>query len=295
MNIESLKMFCLVVEEGTISQAARKSYVSQPAVTRQIHLLEDKYGTLLFERTEGILKTTEAGKVLYPFAKTILESIEHSLEYVQASMGDYHINLRIGGTLTIGEYLLPKLLGQFKKEFPEVKLILEIGNTPTILEKLMKNEIDLALIEGVVKSDKLHVEKFTGDELILVCSADHPWKNENEVSIGALANEHLIWREPTSGTRMIIERALESSGMLNKIESYMELGSTQAIKNAVEAGLGISILSKMTVVRELEYGTLKKVEITGINLKRDLWLVRKPYRFRRIGVDKLVKFIRDNV
>jgi DNA-binding transcriptional LysR family regulator len=283
-------VFCLVVEEGSISQAARLSFVSQPAVTRQIHQLENFYSTLLFDRADGKLKLTEQGKILYSFAKTIVNDFNRSKEVIRQTMEEHHINLQVGASFTIGEYLLPGLLGRFKKQRPEVKVTLTIKNTPGILEDLSNDIIDLALVEGIVEDKKLLVEKIADDELILICSADHPWKASIEIE--DLANERMIWRESISGTRLIVENMLREYGVLNKIESYMEIGSTQAIKSAVEAGLGISILPRLTVARELDQGLLREVQIAGVSITRDLWLVQKPQRFNKEGVTDFLNFIR---
>lgn len=293
MNIDHLKIFCLVVEEGSISQAARLSYVSQPAVSRQIHQLENFYGTLLFNRIDGKLTLTKMGKMLYPYAKTIVKDFNHSLEIIQQATGDRNLYLRVGASLTVGEYLLPDLLGRFKKMFPEIKLTLTIANTPHILEDLSNDTIDLALVEGIVENKELIFEKFANDELILVYPNDHPWSGMEEIGLEQLSSERIIWREPTSSTRLIIENTLKHYGALDKIENYMELGSTQAIKSAVEAGLGISILPRLTVQRELEYGLLREIKIRGLDLNRNLWMVQKPQRFKRNSVNKFTDFIYD--
>ncbi|MFC9598942.1 LysR family transcriptional regulator [Peribacillus butanolivorans] len=291
MKLENLRMFCLVVDEGSISQAARLSYISQPAVTRQIHQLENFYSTLLFDREEGRLKVTEAGKLLYPFAKAIVNDFNHSKEVIQQSTGAYNTNLIVGASLTIGEYLLPSLLGKFKKQQPEVKVTLTIKNTPRVLEDLGNDVIDLALVEGLVENTDFIVEKFADDELILVCPSDHPWKDRKEIQVEELGNERMIWRESISGTRLIVENMLREHGVLEKIESYMEIGSTQAIKSAVESGLGISILPRLTVARELDQGFLREVGISKIDITRNLWLVRKNKRFNKIGVSNFVNFL----
>ncbi|MBK5441666.1 MULTISPECIES: LysR family transcriptional regulator [unclassified Peribacillus] len=291
MKLENLRMFCLVVDEGSISQAARLSFLSQPAVTRQIHQLENYYSTLLFDREEGRLRVTEAGKLLYPFAKAIVNDFNHSKEVIQQSTGAYNTNLIVGASLTIGEYLLPSLLGKFKKQQPEVKVTLTIKNTPRVLEDLSNDVIDLALVEGLVENTDFIVEKFADDELILVCPSDHPWKDRKEIQVEELGNERMIWRESISGTRLIVENMLREHGVLEKIESYMEIGSTQAIKSAVESGLGISILPRLTVARELDQGFLREVGISRIDITRNLWLVRKNKRFNKIGVSNFVNFL----
>ncbi|WP_042462726.1 LysR family transcriptional regulator [Neobacillus dielmonensis] len=291
MNIESLKLFCLVVDEGSISQAARLNYVSQPAVTRQIHQLEDFYGTLLFDRTDGKMKVTEAGKLLYPFAKSIVRDFNRSKEVMKQAMGDYHTTLHVGASLTIGEYLLPSLLGLFKKQYPEIKVSLTIKNTPGVIEDLANEVIDLALVEGIFDNGGFIVEKFAEDELILVCSPDHEW--EGQIDIEELINERMILRETISGTRVIVDSMLKKHGILEKIENYMELGSTQAIKSAVEAGLGISILPRLTVDRELKQGILREITINEIHIKRNLWLVKKNQRFHKTSVTNFLDFIKN--
>lgn len=292
MNLESLRMFCLVVEEGSISQAARLSFVSQPAVTRQIRQLEEMYKTKLFERNAGKLTLSKAGEILYPFAKEMVEYSKRSFEAIHELTGNQDIVLHIGASLTIGEYLLPGLLGEFNRSYPDLKFSLSIGNTPTILSKLNNNDIDIAFVEGAVDNDDLLREKFTDDELILVTAPTHRWSKKNQISIQELPEEKMIWREPDSGTRQIVEAALTEHSILNHIKSAMELGSYQSIKSAVEADLGVSILPKLAVTKEIKNGTLLEVKINDFHISRDLWMVQKSHRFKKSGVKYFIHFIR---
>lgn len=291
MDLESLKMFCLVVEEGSISRAAKLVYVSQPAVTRKIHQLENFYGAPLFDRSNGKMTLTNAGKVLYPLAKSIVEEIQTSREAVKQMTGDKNFQLSVGATLTIGEYLLPSLLGQFKKLVPDVKLSLSISNTPSVINRLVDRKIDIGFVEGIVEDDHFHRKKLVDDELILVCGKDHPWKNRAEIDLQDLTKEHMIWREKSSGTRLIIENMFKKYGLLDQMNHYMELGSTQAVKAAIESGLGIGILPKITVARELQFGFLHEVKIKNVSIKRNLWMLERPDRFRKEIVDEFVDFI----
>ncbi|MCC3356110.1 LysR family transcriptional regulator [Bacillus sp. REN16] len=292
MNIENLKLFCLVIEEGSLTYAARKSYISQPAATKKIGQLEDEYGALLFERVSGGLHPTHAGEVLYPFAKEIIEHYKRSVDAIHEVTGHENILINVGASLTIGEYLLPRLLGYFKKEYPQMTFSLVLGNTPTILAKLELNEIDIALVEGLYDNDQFIKEKFAEDELILVTSNEHHWKNRKSIQLDDLTEEKMIWREPESGSRIMVERFLEEHGVLFQIESAMEMGSIQSVKSAVEAGLGVSILPKLTVLKELEYGTLCEIPIEGVKLSRELYIVQKPQRFKKIGLTYFADFIR---
>ncbi len=293
MNIESLRMFCLVVDEGTISKAARIGFVSQPAVTRQIQHLEDFYGTLLFDRVDGKLRLSAAGKILYPYAKAISNDFQLSIEAVQQATGQLNESLRIGASLTIGEYYLPSLLGSFKKQAPDLKVSLVIRNTANIMDALLNDEVDIALVEGVVEHNHndYQVKKFADDELVLLHSPDHPWRDKSEITIEELLQEGMISRETESGTRVIVENVLREKGILDQMTSVMELGTTQAIKSAIEAGLGIGILSKLAVKRELELGLLRKVKVRNLSFKRNLWLVEKTQRFHKNSVREFLEFI----
>lgn len=281
MNIENLRMFCRVVEEGSITKAARLGYVSQPAVTKQIRQLENSYGTSLFDRDEGKLRLSETGKLLYPYAKEILALNKASYEGIQEHLGEIEKTLHVGASLTIGEYLLPALIGRFKKQHPDIKFSLSIGNTPLMLEKLEENEIDIALVEGVFQNDRYKKQKFADDELILVTSSGHQWGKKNEINVNELPDEKMIWREKESGTRQIVEEALKEHGILDKIENAMELGSMQAIKSAVEADLGTGILPRLTVQKELEFEILREIPIQDFQLIRDFWMVQKQRRFKK--------------
>lgn len=289
MKIENLEVFCLVVEEGSINKAAKKRYLSQPAVSKQIHLLEENYETLLFERNNGKLILTESGKALYPIAKKIVNDYHQSLVIVSQIKNKVKLVLNIGASLTIGEYLLPKLLGEFKKNFPQIEITLKIGSTPTILAQLEKDQIQIALVEGEVKGENFKVTKFAQDEPMVVFSANHRWKNNRNVPLRDVLTEKLIWREENSGIRVLVEEILKQHNLLDQLHVYMEFGSTQAIKGAVEENLGISILSKLAIEKELKEGSLKALPIEGIDFKRNLWVVQK----KDYIIQKSVKVFRD--
>lgn len=295
MNINHLKMFSLVVDEGSISQAARVSYVSQPAVTNQIKQLENYYETDLFTRSDAGLILTEAGSKLYPFAKEMIDHLERSEEAVKSIQDTYMSTLRIGASLTIGEYFLPRILGQFQRKQPTSKTSLFIGNTSTIMDALENLDIDLALVEGAVEANKeLHIRKFSQDEIIFVVPRDHEWTTRKTIDIHEMMQEQVIWREKNAGIRKIIEHELGKHEIQIPDDIQMELGSTQAIKSAIEAGLGIGILPKLSVEQELKLGTLKQVSIADVKWMRDLFIVTKRSRFPKQTVRAFISFIMEN-
>ncbi|MEK5063959.1 LysR substrate-binding domain-containing protein [Cytobacillus sp. FSL R5-0596] len=207
-------------------------------------------------------------------------------------------SLHVGASLTIGEYILPELLGKFMKKHPNIKFNLSLGNTNDMLSKLKHNEIDIALVEGILERDKedgeLTVEKFAEDQLILITPVDCKWKNRDDINLEELKDEKLIWREASSGTRITVENHLKDYDFFQDIHVFMELGSMQSIKGSVEAGLGISIMPKLTVKKELSFGILHQVKIRDFYLKRELYLVQKKKRFRKVGLSSFAKFIRTN-
>ncbi|TMN21682.1 LysR family transcriptional regulator [Lentibacillus cibarius] len=287
MNIENFRMFCRVVEKGSITKAAELGYVTQPAVTKQIRQLEDSYGTTLFDREEGALKLTKAGELLYPYAKELLAVHQEAHEKMQEHLGKRETSLYVGASLTIGEYLLPALIRQFKQSYPLVQFHLSIGNTPLMLEKLEKKAIDMALVEGVVPENVYKQRKFADDELILVTASNHRWGNREAIQINEIPEEKMIWREKESGTRQIVEESLNQHHVLEKIENAMELGS----KSAVEEGLGTSILPKLTVQKELAYNTLREIPIKDFHLTRDFWMVQKNRRYEKEIVTDFAAFL----
>lgn len=294
MNIDNLRIFCRVVEEGSITKAAELSFVSQPAVTRQVRQLESSYGTALLNRNGGKIRLTEAGKIIYPYAKEILALNRAAYESIQEHLGKMDKILHIGASLTIGEYLLPALIGRFKKRYPDIKFSLSIGNTPYMLEKLEDNEIDIALVEGVFQNDRYKKQIFADDELILVAVYDHRWRKREQISIHELPEEKMIWREQESGTRFVVEEALKEHNVLEKIDNAMELGSMQAIKSAVEANLGVSILPKLTVQNEIKYRTLREIPINDFHLTRDFWMVKKQRRFKNEAQERFEEYLMGN-
>lgn len=291
MNMNHLRVFCLVVDEGSISQAARLSYVSQPAVTNQIRQLENYYGTDLFHRREGRLILTEAGEKLYPFAKEMIDHLERSEEAIKGLQDTYESTLHIGASLTIGEYFLPKVLGEFQNKYNAPKTSLFIANTPDVIAKLTNLDIDLALVEGVVEDKDCEPIKYDEDELIVVVSKKHPWAERKDITIDEIPKEQVIWREENAGIRKIITKTLSEHGISTEVSSLMELGSTQAIKSAVEAGLGISILPKLSVQQELKSRELIHVPIKDVTIKRDLFIVKKKSRFPKQTVNDFISFL----
>ncbi|MGA2849032.1 MAG: LysR family transcriptional regulator [Terracidiphilus sp.] len=266
-----LVVFRAVAEQLSFRKAAEELYLTQPAVSLQIKALEEDVGVLLFDRTGSHITLTAAGKVLLDYCeqvKTLLAQTEHA---IAALSGEHSGELALGASTTIAQYVLPRLLGEFCREHPRVHPTLVSGNTEHIVEAVERQKISLGFIEGPARSRDVKTEPFLEDELVLIASTAHEWAERTSVSCSEVASIPLLMRERGSGTRHVIELALERQGVRrNSMHIVMELDSTEAIKSAVEAGLGVGFVSRWAIAKDLRLGnTFKIVEVEGLSIKRE--------------------------
>jgi DNA-binding transcriptional LysR family regulator len=266
-----LVVFRAVAEQRSFRKAAEELYLTQPAVSFQIKALEEDIGVQLFDRTGAQIALTEAGKVLLGYsqqANALFVQAEHE---IAALSGDHAGQLALGASTTIAQYVLPRLLGEYCKEHPRVHPTLISGNTEQIVDAVEKQKIELGFIEGPPRSREVKSEPFLEDELVLIASTAHEWAESASVSVSDLCSAPLLMRERGSGTRRVIEMALERQGIKrNSMRIVMELDSTEAIKSAVEAGLGVGFVSRCAIAKDLRLGTnFKIVAIEGLRIKRE--------------------------
>lgn len=252
--------------------------MSQPNISLQIRQFEESLNTKLFKRTTRKVDLTQAGEILFHSAEKILNLIHQSEMEIILLSDSTHGVLNIGASMTIGEHILPKVLGKYKKEFPNVQIILEVNNTEQVIEKLVNEEIQVAFVQSMITYPKYRQHPFYEDELIIIASNDFvlpEWKDHrSSISIDEIFTLPFIFREAGSGTRQLIEEQLIKSKIdPNKLRIILELENTQSIKSAVEAGMGISIISKASVQHELRLNTLRQLTIKGMNFKRNFYSV----------------------
>jgi LysR family transcriptional regulator, transcriptional activator of the cysJI operon len=263
-----LKVFRVVANHLNFSRAAEELLLTQPAVTQQIKALEDEYGVSLFDRSGGHIKLTPSGEALLPYAEKIKEICDEAYAAVASAAGKLGGQLALGASQTIGQYLLPNLVAGFLRENPRVSITAISGNTDTILEALVAHHIQLALIEGPAMRKDIHVEPFMEDQMVLVVPASHEWA-DHEIEIDSLRDAPLLMREFGSGSRRVVENALSQAGLKKKdLKTRMELDSTEGLLSAVEAGLGVTFVSRWTVRNQLTLGTLKIARVRGLKLSR---------------------------
>lgn len=293
MDDHKLKVFCTVAETKSFSKASEIIRLTQPAVSLQIQALEEIYGTKLFNRSGCIITLTQAGEVLYKYAKEINTLYTAAEKELGEFTGQVKGVVTIGASSTIGNYVLPAVIAEFRKKYPKVAVHLVTANTKTIVDYLNAGGIDIALVEGEVKKQKLIVEKLIPDEMVLIMHPLHPWARKSNVSIFDVAKEPFIFREEGSGTRQMIEKYLIKHGISpQSIKVVFIMGSTESIKSAVEEGLGVSIVSKWAAKKEIRYGTLKTASLKEDRFMRDFSLLYRKAKDTSFTLDKFLTFLK---
>jgi DNA-binding transcriptional LysR family regulator len=263
-----LKVFRVVATHLNFSRAAEELLLTQPAVTQQIKALEDEYGVPLFDRSGGRITLTPGGQALLPFAEKLKAISDEAYAAVATASGKHGGQLALGASQTIGQYLLPNLVAGFLRENPKVSITASSGNSDAMLEALIAHRIQLALIEGPALRKDIHIEPFMEDQMVLVVPASHEWA-DHEIDISMLKAAPLLMREFGSGSRRVVENALVRAGLKKKeINTRMELDSTEGLLSAVEAGLGVTFVSRWAVRNQLSFGSLKLARVRDLKLSR---------------------------
>ncbi|WP_200797860.1 LysR family transcriptional regulator [Desulfosporosinus lacus] len=261
-----------VAETNNITLSAKNLHMSQPSVSLQIKDLEYAYGTCFFDRSNKGVTLTKEGKIFYESVRTILNILDRCKEEMSAVAKNQRRVICLGTSSTIGEYILPNILALLFKSHPSVDFKVKIANTESISQAVLENNFHIGLIEGPTSQHKdLTVESFWDDELVVVVPYSHPWASRTSISLAELPNERLVTREAGSGTRKVMEMAFKERGLdPDQLNVTMELGSTQAIKQVVAAGLGISMISSLTVSNECDRKIFKTLRIQDAPVSRSL-------------------------
>ncbi len=277
MELRQLRTFEAVGRFGNLTRAAQSLALTQPAVSGQIQALEQELGLRLVERLPRGIALTQAGEALLDNARRLL-SLEGEAVAVMGEMrGEQAGLLRLSASPTIGSYVLPGLLQRFKRVHPEARLVAQVQSTPRVVEALLARETDAGLVEAEAEGHDLLIEPFLDDELILVVPAGHPWAGRAAIASAELAQVELVTREPGSGTRAMLEAALAALGL--RLRPAAELGTVEAIKNGVAAGLGVAFVSRLAVHSELEHQVLAEVPVEGLALRRRFFYLQRRYRY----------------
>lgn len=266
-----LVVFRAVAEQLSFRKAAEELYLTQPAVSLQIKALEEDLGVQLFDRTGSRIALTPAGSTLLDFAERVHALLVQAEQQVTAHSGEHAGHLALGASTTIAQYVLPRLLSGFCREHPRVQPSLISGNTENIVGAILQQQITLGFIEGPAHSRDVRTEPFLVDELVLIAPASHEWAERASIPAEELTSAPILMRERGSGSRRVLELALERRHIKRTaLRIVMELDSTEAIKSAVEAGLGAGFVSRWAIAKDARSGkSLKVVQVEGLRIPRE--------------------------
>ena len=265
MTLDQLRVFLAVVEYLHFTRAAEALYISQPAVSAAIQSLEEQYGVKLFHRIGRQVDITEAGKLLQAEAQKIIDQVvltERGLrELNDLQRGD----LKLGSSLTIGNYWLPDKISEFKRQYPGISVHCNLANTEEICEGTATGMFDLGLVEGEVKpalKHSLEEEIVGGDRLLIVVGKSHPWFEREKILLTEVSTTAWVMREPGSGTQQRFEEALQNWGIEpSQLDVILVLSSGEMVKAIIENGVGASAISELMVKKELQLGTLRAIQV----------------------------------
>lgn len=270
LTLQQLRLFESVSRHSSYTRAAEELFLTQPAVSIQIKRLEEQVGLPLFEKIGKKIFPTAAGKAMYEASLDILNRVEDLKNSIEELEGTVKGPLQVS-VVTTAKYFLPHLLGAFLQQYPEVEPKLKFTNRARVIERLMNNDDDFVVMGQVPKDDNLEAHPFLNNVLGIVAPADHPLANKKNIPVEELVNHRFLNREIGSGTRNVFDQLLKEHGV--QIEPYMELGSSEALKQAVMAGLGITVLSLHSVQLEREMNKLTVLDVEGFPLKRRWYAV----------------------
>jgi DNA-binding transcriptional LysR family regulator len=269
MDTRRLQTFVAVARERSFTRASLTLHLSQSAVSQQVLALERELGARLFERTRRRVDLTPAGAALFDRAERVLQEAETARRAVAAATGEVAGELDVTSSLTIAGYLLPGPLAALVADHPDVRVTMRVENSEQVARSLLAGEADLGFVEGEVAAEGLELETLLDDELVAIAPARHRLARRAELRLADLAAEPFVAREPGSGTRQVAEAALARAGFEpGRLRGVAERSGIDAIKAAVEAGLGLAIVSALTVRREVELGTLVARPVRGTPMRR---------------------------
>jgi DNA-binding transcriptional LysR family regulator len=287
-----LQVFHTVARLLSFTKAAETLHMTQPAVTFQVRQLEEYFNTRLFDRTHNRISLTDAGERVYKYADRIFELYTEMENAVREMTGEISGSLTIGASTTIAEYMLPALLGDFRNQYPDVSIHLKVSNTDGIVSMVENNTIDLGVVEAPVSNKNLVVDKCRDDRLVAIVPPNHELAKKRSTTMEELLAYPFICREEGSGTREVIADYICKTDECRQAMSIgMELGSPEAVKGAVEAGMGISVVSNATIQKELRLGTLVALQLEP-PLERPFSFVHQKQKFRVRVMEELLEFAR---
>ena len=279
MNLKQLEVFLAVAETGSFSRAAEATFITQSTVSQHVSSLENEYGLKLLDRTGKGVFPTEAGKILLERARQVVAQAKEVPLAMKRFKGLEHGILKMGASNIPGNYLVPPALSKFLGRYPGVGVTILQGDSRETLERLTRGEIEMGIIGTLFDEGEVDFRPLGQDRIVLVVKADHPWARRNSVRLTELLNEKYIIREAGSGTEKTVREALAKSGVEpSGMKVQASLGSNEAVKQAVAAGIGSAFISEMSIGKELAHKDMAKVKIKGLTISRRFYLISPKKR-----------------
>lgn len=281
MDLRQLEIFIKVAEFGSFSKAAEALYLTQPTVSEHIRTLEDEVGVRLLDRLGRGAAVTRAGQLLLSYAQRILALSREARQALDGFQGRMSGELLIGASTIPGEYILPAMIGRFKEKYPDISITLLIGDSQAAIDWVAEGRAELGVVGARLSHRGVEYKELIPDEVVVVVPGAHPWHGRKQIMLEELRSEHLLLRERGSGTRAALEAALAEAGLdLGTFRVVGEMGSTQAIKQAVKAAVGVSLVSKRAVEEECKSGLLWCVRVKDLKVMRSFHLATHKERSR---------------
>jgi DNA-binding transcriptional LysR family regulator len=295
MDLRQLEIFAKVAGLRSFSRAAEALHLTQPTVSEHIRTLEDELGVRLLDRLGRGTGTTRAGLLLLSYATRILALSREAREALEGFQGRMRGELVVGASTIPGEYILPVLLGRFREKFPEVSTTLVIGDSQAVVDWVVEGRVEVGVVGARLPRRGLEFRELMPDEEVVVVPAGHPWQGRAEISLDELAGAPLLIRERGSGTRAALEKALERAGIdLGALRIVGEIGSSQAIKQAVKAGMGITIISRIAVEEDCRQGLIAFLRVRDLAVTRAFHLLTHEERSRSPVAEAFRLFLEEN-
>lgn len=273
MNLNQVQVFCAVAKHLSFSMAAEELFITQPAVSQQVKALERQLNVKLFERVGHKLFLTDAGEGVLTHCQAMLTARAEMEQTLAMLRGSGRGRLALGANTTGGMYVAPAIVRAFRDLSPEIEATLQIETTTRILDRVMQNMIDVAIVTGTVEDRRFAIRDLCGDELYLIVSPSHPFAGRSSVSPAEVATEDFAVPEPGSRTRLFIEQTFHELG--HRLRVTMQLPGTEAVKKAVESNLAVAMVSRYSVPRELALGVLARVPVEGVVLERPIHILHR--------------------
>lgn len=294
MDLWQLNIFCKVVELKSFSKAGHAVNITQPTISAHIKDIENAFGCKLIDRLPKEAIPTKAGEILYNYACRIIALKDEAHTAISQFLGEISGDLKIGGSTIPGTYILPKVIGGFKKKYPDVNISISIGDTQNIINNLLSGNIELGIIGAQSNDNKIKYLKLIDDEMRLIIHPHHKWANQKTIPLNLLLKEPFICREHGSGTLKSIKEILTKENCdINDLNIVAQMGSTEAVKQAIKSGVGVSIFSAVAAIDEIKAGSLKAIGISGLNLVRHFYLIKHKQRTPSPLSNIFENFLRD--